>query len=179
MKNLVFPIALAALVCLFSAPAFAQHHDHEHGGHHMKADSAFASMITHYDAIHGALAGDTTKGISNHAKEIREIADATSKNFNAMMAGVSEENAKALKDLLPEVGRAASKLESAKDLSSAREAFGELSQPLVRYRKMLTGEDTKVAYCPMVKKPWLQTAEKIENPYYGSSMLRCGSFVSE
>jgi hypothetical protein len=34
----------------------------------------------------------------------------------------------------------------------------------------------KVAYCPMVRKPWMQRAETIANPYYGTQMLTCGSF---
>jgi hypothetical protein len=32
------------------------------------------------------------------------------------------------------------------------------------------------AYCPMVETAWLQYGEKITNPFYGSSMLRCGEF---
>jgi hypothetical protein len=178
VRKLVYPITIIALFCAFVAPVAAQHHDHNHGNE-MDADSAFTSMMANYEAIHGALAGDTTKDIAKHAKEIQKIAGDASKDFNAAMAGVSEENAAACRKLLPEVNQAAAKLAAAKNLSSAREVFGELSRPLVRYREMLTGEDTKVAYCPMAKKPWLQTAKEIENPYYGSSMLRCGSFVSQ
>src|SRR5258707_1012260 len=29
---------------------------------------------------------------------------------------------------------------------------------------------------PMVQKPWFQTDGAIENPFYGSEMLSCGSF---
>ncbi len=36
--------------------------------------------------------------------------------------------------------------------------------------------DVKKAYCRMVKKFWLQKGDQIANPYYGSSMLRCGEF---
>ena len=176
MRKLVYPITVIALFCAFVVPVAAQHHDH---GNDMAAGSTFTSILAHYDAIHSALAADTTKDIAKHAKEIQEIASDASKDFNAAMAGVSEENAEACQKLLPEVSQAAAKLAAAGNLSAARDAFGELSRPLVRYREMLTGEDTKVAYCPMAKKPWLQTATEIENPYYGSSMLRCGSFVSQ
>jgi hypothetical protein len=34
----------------------------------------------------------------------------------------------------------------------------------------------KVAYCPMVRKSWLQKDGTISNPYYGSSMQTCGEF---
>lgn len=30
-------------------------------------------------------------------------------------------------------------------------------------------------YCPMKKASWLSTKQTIENPYYGKSMLNCGS----
>lgn len=178
MNKLVFPFAVIVLSFIFAIPVAAQHHDHSHG-YDMAAGSAFASMMTHYEAIHVALAGDTTKDIAKHAKEIQGIAEAAAKDFTAAMAGVSEENAKACQEMLPEVAKAAAKLAAAGDISSARDSFGELSRPLVRYREMLTDENTKVAYCPMAKRPWLQTAKEIENPYYGSSMLRCGSFVSK
>ena len=42
--------------------------------------------------------------------------------------------------------------------------------------KLKAPEGVKVAFCPMVRKPWLQTASAIDNPYYGKSMLTCGNF---
>ena len=80
--------------------------------------------------------------------------------------------------LLPEVERAADRLAKARSLDAAREAFGELSRPMVRYREMATGERPLVVYCPMAKKPWLQESEEIANPYFGSKMPRCGQIVS-
>ena len=40
---------------------------------------------------------------------------------------------------------------------------------------MLDG--VKVAYCPMLRKYWLQRGDKIQNPYYGQSMSDCGRFT--
>ena len=37
-------------------------------------------------------------------------------------------------------------------------------------------EGVRVAFCPMVKKPWLQEGSALANPYYGSGMPTCGSF---
>ena len=39
-----------------------------------------------------------------------------------------------------------------------------------------TPEGVKVAFCPMVQKPWLQADATINNPYFGKSMQTCGSF---
>jgi hypothetical protein len=33
-----------------------------------------------------------------------------------------------------------------------------------------------IAFCPMDAGRWLQSANKLANPYYGASMLRCGVF---
>ncbi len=73
----------------------------------------------------------------------------------------------------------AKKLEAAKDIAAARTAFGEVSAALVTYAektKSDLGADLRVAYCPMVNKSWLQKDKEIKNPYYGASMLSCGSF---
>ena len=36
------------------------------------------------------------------------------------------------------------------------------------------GDGVKIAYCPMVKKYWLQKGDTIRNPYYGKAMSDCG-----
>ena len=36
-----------------------------------------------------------------------------------------------------------------------------------------------VQYCPMAKGQWLSDEKEIKNPYYGNSMLTCGSVKSE
>ena len=70
---------------------------------------------------------------------------------------------------------AADKIAAAADLKATRAAFGDLSDAVIALAGTAPG-DAKRAYCPMVKKYWLQKGEKIENPYYGSDMLRCGEF---
>lgn len=89
------------------------------------------------------------------------------------------EDADGLKALLPDVVEAAGKLAGAGDIAAAREAFFLLSKRLARYREMVGGERPAVAYCPMVKKSWLQPLGEIGNPYHGQSMPRCGEIVSE
>jgi hypothetical protein len=54
-----------------------------------------------------------------------------------------------------------------------------LNEALVAYlgaQKRGPGAGLKVAVCPMVNKPWIQKDGAIQNPYYGSEMLSCGSF---
>ena len=75
---------------------------------------------------------------------------------------------------------AAAELQQASDLEGAREAFGRLSTALIEYSESTEtalGPDTNVAYCPMVKKSWLQQGKKIANPYGGTKMRSCGEIV--
>jgi protein SCO1/2 len=72
---------------------------------------------------------------------------------------------------------AASALQQAGDLKSARAAFATLGDALMQQAKASStplGDDVKVAYCPMVQKHWLQKGEKIRNPFYGKEMSDCG-----
>ena len=65
---------------------------------------------------------------------------------------------------------------AAADISSARAAFGPLSDALITYGEEVGFGDLKVAYCPMVRKSWVQENGAILNPFYGSMMLNCGEF---
>lgn len=124
----------------------------------------FEAMAKHYEPIWQALAGDSTDGVAEHAERIAEIAESGDHPADAA-------------DIAPEIARRARTVAEAPDLEAAREAFGELTKPLVRYRKAVGAERLEVAYCPMAEKAWLQPDGDIQNPYYGSEMLACGDFV--
>ena len=61
-------------------------------------------------------------------------------------------------------------------LDAAREAFKSLSARAV---KLAAGQPGFfVLNCPMVKPgDWVQTSDKVSNPYMGKAMLTCGSVV--
>jgi len=72
---------------------------------------------------------------------------------------------------------AAGEFQKAADLEAARTAFAGLGDAIMIYAKesgATIGDQIKVAYCPMVRKYWLQMGEKIQNPYYGKAMSDCG-----
>jgi len=141
--------------------------------------TAFAAIVDDYEAVRQALLNDKTDGIAEHAEAIRRAAAALAEDFSVERAGVSAEDADGVKALLPDVVEAAGRLAGAGDIAAAREAFFLLSKRLARYREMVSGERPAVAYCPMVKKSWLQPLVEIGNPYHGQSMPRCGEIVSE
>jgi protein SCO1 len=70
----------------------------------------------------------------------------------------------------------------ATDVGAARDAFGGLSEAILRYAAAVgiaLGERTAVAYCPMARKYWLQQGDTVQNPYFGTRMSDCGRIVSE
>ncbi|WP_017258207.1 DUF3347 domain-containing protein [Pedobacter arcticus] len=74
---------------------------------------------------------------------------------------------------------------SAKDLTAKRAQFSNLSNELAdtfRKSKLESGVVYK-QYCPMANDNnggyWLASENKIQNPYYGSKMMSCGSVEEE
>jgi hypothetical protein len=121
---------------------------------------AMKAVVGSYLQIQRALAADKTAGVPEAAKAIAAQAAKMGTDGQSILA-------------------AAKKLETAADIEAARTAFGELSEGVIAAGKAEGWKDlpdVKVAYCPMVKKPWLQTEDTIRNPYYGSTMLTCGEF---
>jgi hypothetical protein len=118
------------------------------------------AVLDPYLKIQTALASDSMDGVKANAGEVATAATAL--------------GAPAMK-----IDTAAVQLASATEIGDARDKFGALSEAIDKYMtgfKLKAPDGVKVAFCPMVRKPWLQTAEAIDNPYFGKSMLSCGSF---
>ncbi|TAJ47386.1 MAG: DUF3347 domain-containing protein [Chitinophagaceae bacterium] len=64
-----------------------------------------------------------------------------------------------------------------KDIKHQREHFAPFSDNMITLAKTvkLSAEPVYQQYCPMKKSSWLSSQQAIKNPYYGSSMLTCGS----
>jgi hypothetical protein len=65
----------------------------------------------------------------------------------------------------------------AADMAEMRDRFKALSALATT---MELPEDYAVAFCPMFKggAKWVQKKDKIANPYFGSAMMDCGSFLN-
>jgi hypothetical protein len=73
------------------------------------------------------------------------------------------------------LGPAGADLSKSKSLEEARRAFTSLSE---QAKKMTAGQSGYyVLHCPMLKKDWVQTSTKVENPYAGKEMLACGEIA--
>jgi Cu(I)/Ag(I) efflux system membrane fusion protein len=77
------------------------------------------------------------------------------------------------------MGTKATRLKAGGSADDQRRTFGDLSRAVV---SLLSEHSTLargryVFQCPMAQgyQKWVQTGERLENPYMGGRMLRCGS----
>lgn len=130
--------------------------------------SGTAGVLQSYERLRHSFAEDRVAEGLELAKELAARAQGlTSKANSAPQLGAIAAAAAALGKLAP------------KQDALARKAFGEVSRSVV---ELVSRDETlrKGLYlfeCPMAEefKQWVQTDPKIENPYMGSKMLRCGA----
>ncbi len=86
---------------------------------------------------------------------------------------LAADNLDGAKAAAPELGDAGADLAKSASLKDARTAFEKLSE---KAKQLTAGQSGYyVANCPMLKKDWVQTSDKIANPYGGKEMLTCGA----
>ena len=71
-----------------------------------------------------------------------------------------------------DLGSAGEELSKSNSLDEARNAFSKLSAQAEKLAAGQTG--FYVVHCPMLNKDWVQTSDKIANPYAGKDMTSCG-----
>jgi Cu(I)/Ag(I) efflux system membrane fusion protein len=108
----------------------------------------------HYEGVRVALSADKLADVAPHARQLAAIVEA---------AGGAEAK------------KHADALVAATTIEDARTHFGELSTILVPKFQAEAIPGVTAYVCSMVQKPWVQRGDKIENPYYGKSMLACGT----
>lgn len=124
----------------------------------VRASESTKAIVASYLNIHAALSSDKVDGVKAAAAAIGKEA--------ARMGAAGDA-----------IQKAAKAVGSAADLEAARTAFGPLSDAVIAAARADGWKDVpsaKVAYCSMVDRHWIQTDDKIRNPYYGASMLTCG-----
>ena len=106
-----------------------------------------------YETIRATLAADKLDGIPDHAARLAPLA--------AELGG-------------SDARQASERLGQATDLKSARDAFGVLSKALVPKFREAKLAGVFAFECSMVKLPWAQRGENVQNPYMGKAMSTCG-----
>ena len=153
MKKILLIVALFATV-------FAQHSNAQE-----TLQKALLSQVlqSYYDIKNALVAGNAATASTKAGDFIKALNGVDYKV-------ISEGNINALlKD--------ATHISESKDIKHQREHFSNFSDNMITLAKAvkLSDETTYVAYCPMKKSYWLSNEKAIKNPYYGNSMLTCGS----
>jgi len=92
--------------------------------------------------------------------------------YEKVRSALAADDLGAAKTAAGDLGDEAAELAKSSSLKDARAAFEKLSE---KAKQLATGQPGYyVAHCPMLKKDWVQTSEKIANPYGGKEMVTCG-----
>lgn len=93
-------------------------------------------------------------------------------NYEKVRAALAADDLAAAKQAGAQMGDDGAAIAKSDSIITARKEFGTLSEKAINLAKGQSGYF--VAYCPMAKKSWVQSSEKIANPYEGKEMLSCG-----
>ncbi len=134
--------------------------------------TAMDRILDDYITIQQKLKGDTLEGIQPLVVKIATLTE--------QVKTLDKEHA--LHETIAGITAAVPEMLSG-DIRTVREGFKKLSRALTDYVKSADPEGSRnrglrVFYCPMVKEAWVQRGDAVENPYYGASMLKCGTEVS-
>ena len=133
-----------------------------------KSDASVSKLYQNYLTLKNALVTDNS--------------DEASKAANAFIKSASMIDYKVLSEgNLDILRKDASKIADSRSIEAQRESFNSLSKNMIALTQKfkLADQSVFIQYCPMAKASWLSAEKNIKNPYYGSSMLTCGSVKSE
>jgi hypothetical protein len=146
-------IALAAgLAAVVSAPGADKSKDSSPACGECCGQSECAGPVAAYEKVSSALAAD-------------DLTAAQAAAVNLACCLKCEEQ--------PELATRVEAFSKAASIADARTAFKAISAAIIPLAEK--SGDCYIMTCPMAGADWVQTTSTLANPYYGSSMLRCGS----
>ncbi len=189
MKYSSFPIVLTTLLAaaiFIHSPAIAQHHKEMHATtddakvrelrpsftNLDKEVSAFsASIMKDYLSLKSALVGSNQKAAASQAALLTKHLNDFDKSYFRL------KEKQAFDKLQPAIRTHADAIAKS-GLAEQRQHFKSLSEAMYAFATLFaTGRPLYHEYCPMYEGGalWLSDARQIENPYFGSKMMHCGS----
>jgi Cu(I)/Ag(I) efflux system membrane fusion protein len=133
-------------------------------------------LYTAYFVVHMDLAMDDPDGAQS---ALRTFAEALQNTVTSDLSPSAREHWKKHSQNLQSRTRQGV---GAQDIEGIRKAFGPLSNSMIQVQEAFGHAGSRVhhdAYCPMAFQDqgaaWLQLDAEILNPYFGASMLRCGT----
>ena len=157
MKHIIAVVAVFAMTSFFF---------------HLNAQQiTLAPVLTDYYNIKDALVTSDAKATADKAASF--LKDITSVDMSA----IPPKDHMAFMALKDKLAYDARHISESTDINHQREHFASLSTNMAALAKKATLTDKPVyqEYCPMKKTIWLSNDTAIKNPYYGNSMLTCGT----
>ncbi len=137
-------------------------------------------VVEKYLSLQGALAGDDLGLAVTAAKPAIETLS------QVQMSPLNEKPHSVWMDRSAKMSKALDAIQNTTDIDAARKAFEILSNELIAVVEQFGIPETQQLYrihCPMAFNDkgadWLQADKEIRNPYFGSSMLKCGEVTEE
>jgi Cu(I)/Ag(I) efflux system membrane fusion protein len=144
-----------------------------------EAKKSLEHLVSLYIGLQSALANDDLVTAKNHLKNLNLTLD------KVKMKSFKGEGHNIFMNYQRKVKIAISATENTKDIEEIRKSFLDLSVTHVTLIESF-GPFTKKIYlmnCPMANSNkggnWLSYTKEVRNPYYGKSMLTCGSIKKE
>ncbi|MFP4145876.1 MAG: efflux RND transporter periplasmic adaptor subunit [Phycisphaeraceae bacterium] len=135
------------------------------------AQQRLDAIVTHYLAVQQLLTENQWQDAGEHLATIRRDAEQLAGNETGKLAALAEQVA-------------SSATTETADIAEFREGLSQLSQAVLALAKVYPPRGSVAegglyhAWCPMVKKDWLQAGETVRNPY-DPAMLGCGSIEAQ
>jgi len=111
-------------------------------------------------------------------------ADELTESDKFFLAGYEKLRAALVADDLVKANEASAELSEAgyevpksETLERARGNFAKTSEIAIKVASGQAGYH--VMHCPMLNKDWVQTSDKVSNPYGGKEMITCGSEIKK
>lgn len=134
-----------------------------------------AQVLDDYMLLKDALVASDANAAQKSAQSVQTAADRVN------LATLEGEQRQFAEARLEEIKQSASNIAGATQVSAQRESLEPLSEAVFALTKAFGAVDQTLYYqhCPMANNNagayWVSTSSEIRNPYFGESMLKCGS----
>ena len=133
--------------------------------HHANAelprpDELKTRIVNDYVKIQESLINDALPKLRIPAQDIQKL---------STLMGMSDQN-----DSIA-LRKSARAIDRSSKLEDARNAFKDLSKPVISWVRKFDFADLEIGECPMARAQWVQMKGEIRNPYLGKDMISCGA----
>ncbi|WP_187261370.1 DUF3347 domain-containing protein [Pontibacter beigongshangensis] len=134
-----------------------------------------SALLDEYLKVKDALVAEDAKTAQSAASEIEKLAD------SMPVATLQEDQKQFAEEQRDKIKESSAAMAKAADLAAQRNELEQLSEATFALTKAFGAANADLYYqhCPMAFNDkgayWLSSEKEIRNPYYGKSMLKCGT----